>query len=285
METKNSFRPLLVTEAFGHGILSLLYAKAYGMQPVAFSDKDNEAEFTSQVNQIMSNLSFFAPGMIAVSWEDREDYSNEFNFRQELLNGKIPAEAWRDMASSKLLPQTDDELPMFEGLLPGATLFVPQKLKSDGLCGTTAEQQSLSPVIFYFLKGGNIALGQHFHKENDLPLVEELAKEFGLYVPGMTEDNEVFGIRGVKHMMYWNFYGKIGASVGIAGTHTWYLLACRPEVPQVILYNRNGVEKWGEIEEAYQAAGYNIRCIGFDENSNMEELAKEIERAYAKIKK
>lgn len=276
----------LVTEAFGHGFASLLYAQAYGMIPVAYSDKDNESDYTAQVKQIINNLSFFEPSMPAVSWEDRKAYANEFNFRKELLAGNISAENWQDMATTKLFPLLGSEigLPEFASLSDGATLFVPQKLQSDGLCGATAEQQSLSPAVFNFLKGENLALGQHFHKVNDLPLVEALVKEFNLYVPGMNEDPEVFGIRGVQHKMYWNFYRKMSACVGIAGTHTWYLLTCMPEVPQVILYRR-GMEKWDEIEAAYQAAGYRIRCIGFDESTKMEQLSKEIEAAYAEIKK
>ena len=276
----------LVTEAFGHGFASLLYAQAYGMIPVAYSDKNNESDYTAQVKQIINNLSFFEPSMPAVSWEDRKAYANEFNFRKELLAGNISAKNWQDMATTKLFPLLGSEigLPEFASLSDGATLFVPQKLQSDGLCGATAEQQSLSPALFSFLKGENLALGQHFHKVNDLPPVEALAKEFNLYVPGMTEDKEVFGIRGIQHKMYWNFYRKMSACVGIAGTHTWYLLTCMPEVPQVILY-RKGMEKWDEIEAAYRAAGYDIRCIGFDESTNMELLSKEIEAAYAEIKK
>ncbi len=276
----------LVTEAFGHGLATLLYAQAYGLTPVAYSDKNDESDYTAQVNQIMSNLSFFEPAMKAVSWKDREAYANEFNFRKELLAGNITVENWREMATAKLFPLSGSEagLPKFASLTEGATLFVPQKLFSDGLCGATAEQQSLSPAVFNFLKGENLALGQHFHKVNDLEKVEALAEEFNLYVPGMTEDQEVFGIRGVQHKMYWNFYRKMSACVGIAGTHTWYLLSCFPDTPQVILYRR-GMEKWDEIEAAYRAAGYNIRCIGFDESTNMELLSKEIEAAYAEIKK
>lgn len=283
MKTNSTY--CLVTEAFGHGFASVLYAQAYGMIPVAYSDKDNKDEFTAQV-QIMANLSFFEPDMPAVSWEDREAYAGEFNFRKELLAGNISAENWQDMATTKLFPLSGSEvnLPTFASLTKGTTLFVPQKLQSDGLCGATAEQQSLSPAVFNFLKGENLALGQHFHKVNDLPLVEALKEEFNLYVPGMTEDQEVFGIRGVQHKMYWHFYKKMSACVGIAGTHTWYLLTCMPEIPQVILY-RKGIERWDEIEAAYQAAGYNIRCIGFDESTNMEQLSKEIEAAYAEIKK
>lgn len=285
MKTNSTY--CLVTEAFGHGFASLLYAQAYGMIPVAYSDKDNKDEFTAQVNQIMANLSFFEPAMPAVSWEDRKAYASEFNFRKELLAGNISAENWQDMATTKLFPLSGSEagLPKFASLTDGATMFVPQKLVSDEMCGTTAAQQSLSPAVFNFLKGETLVLGQHFHKVNDLPAVEALARDFDLYVPGFNEDTEVLGIRGVKHAMYWNLYNKVAACVGIAGTHTWYLLACHPEVPQVILYNTKTVEKWKDIEAAWQEAGSNIRCIGFDESTNMEQLSKEIEAAYAEIKK
>ena len=62
----------LITEGFGHGFFCLLYAKAMGLTPVAFSEKDNEADFTAQVEQIYNNLAFFAPNMVKATWEERE---------------------------------------------------------------------------------------------------------------------------------------------------------------------------------------------------------------------
>ena len=101
-----------------------------------------------------------------------------------------------------------------------------------------------------------------------------------MYVPGMTENTEVFGIRGVQHKLYYNMYKSLSASVGIAGTHTWIMLTMFPEIPQIILFNNKGVERWKEIEKAYQALGYKIFCIGFDENTDMKQLSKEIQEKY-----
>lgn len=125
-----------------------------------------------------------------------------------------------------------------------------------------------------------MVLGQHFHKVNNLATVQALAKEFNMYVPGMTEDTEVFGIRGVQHKMYYHLYRQLTASVGIAGTHTWIMLA---DIPQIILYNRNGVEHWEAIAEAFRANGKNIYAIGFDENTDMAELSKVIEEQFNQL--
>ena len=115
---------------------------------------------------------------------------------------------------------------------------------------------------------------------NDLPAVEALAKEFNMYVQGMTEENEVFVIRGVAHKEYYNMYSKLGMSIGIAGTHTWILLTMFPWVPQIILYNRKGVEHWEAIGKAFQAAGWPIRTIGFDEDTDMNQLSEKIKSYY-----
>ena len=56
-----------------------------------------------------------------------------------------------------------------------------------------------------------------------------------------------------------------------------------PEVPQVILYNNHGTEHWEAIEKAYRSKGYNIRCIGFDEKTDLTLLAREIEETSKKL--
>ncbi len=135
---------------------------------------------------------------------------------------------------------------------------------------------------FEFLKDRpeQLVLGQHFNKVADFNKVQKLAAEFGLYVPGMEENEEVFGIRGVPHKLYYNMYKSLRASIGIAGTHIWYMLTMFPEIPQVILFNEKGVENWKAIEAEYQKRRYDIRCIGFHEGSDMEALKQEIEQAY-----
>ena len=80
-------------------------------------------------------------------------------------------------------------------------------------------------------------------------------------------------------------YKSLRASIGIAGTHTWYLLAMFPETPQIILFNEKGVERWKAIEEAYRKRGYNIHCIGFKEGVDMDALKNEIKLAYVEMMK
>lgn len=275
----------LITEAFGHGIVSCLIAKTVGVQPIAFGAKETEEEFKSQSEQIFNNLVFFAPEMAKAEWSERENLLPSWNIRQDILDGKISAELWKEAAKNKLTPEAIDGLPAFDDMPDNCVMAVIQKLKSDEACGATAKQQSLDPKFFGFLKdnGNAHVLGQHFHKVNDLEAVTALKEEFGFYIPGMSQHPEVFGIRGVQHKMYWNLYRKLKGCVGIAGTHTWYLLACMPEKPQIILYNKKGVEKWKEIAAAYQAAGYNIHCLGFDENTDMEVFAAQVEELYNQL--
>ena len=78
-------------------------------------------------------------------------------------------------------------------------------------------------------------------------------------------------------------YARLKKSVGIAGTHTWILLTMFPEVPQVILYNNHGTERWKAIEQAYRSKGYNIRCIGFDEKTDLQDLSAQIEQNFAQL--
>lgn len=273
----------LITEGFGHGFISALIARVNNIIPVAFSTKETEEDFNNEVNQIHRNLCFALPEMRKATWEEREELLTDgWNIRQSLLAGEISAEMWKKVAEHKLTPEVAPNSPKFAGMPCDSVMFVPQKLQTDGQCGVSAAQQSLSPDLFGFLKecGYGLVLGQHFNKVNDLEKVQALSADFNLYVPGMTEDEEVFGIRGVQHEKYWNLYKRLKGCVGIAGTHTWYLLTTRPEVPQIILFNKKGVERWTEIQAAYQAAGYPIFCFGFDEQTDLKDLMEEVEETF-----
>ncbi len=278
-------KKIIIESCFGHEIMAVAIAKSLGLPVVIVPRKDNADDFNKESENILTKMLPFYSALETISFEEKETVLAEgWDVVRELKEGRFEPVLWDKMASSKLTPS-------FEGLrryrqLEGKTnvLFVPQKLQSDGECGVTAAQQSLNPQVLSFMKGtANLVLGQHFHKVNDLATVEALAKEFNLYVPGQTENQEVFGIRGVAHAEYFNMYRNLAASVGIAGTHTWIMLALFPEIPQIILFNRNGVESWKDIEAAYQKAGYRIFCIGFDESTNMAELSKEIEETYKKF--
>lgn len=284
MENKMEKNVALIIEGFGHGMISLLIAQVMKMRPVAFSMKDNEEDFNKEVNQIYNNLSFFVPNLQKANWEDREELlSKGWNIRQSLLDGEITDEIWKMVAAGKFTPVDTENLPKFS--VHNALMFVPQKLISDKFCGMDAKEQSLDPSLFDFLKvlEFQLVLGQHFHKVNDLEKVQNLAKEFHLYVPGMTENPEIFGIRGIQHKMYWNLYNQLKGCIGIAGTHSWYLLTCFPQIPQIILYNKKGVERWEAIAKAYQAAGHPIYCLGFDENTDKAKLSQEMEELARKV--
>jgi len=265
--------------------MAVAIAKSLDLPVVIVPNKDNEEEFNKESDNIFAKMSPFYEEIEKVSFEKKETVLAEgWDVIRELKEGRFDATLWHWMASSTLTPSFEGlrRYPQLEG--KKNVLFVPQKLQSDGECGVTAAQQSLNPQVLSFMKGtANLVLGQHFHKVNDLATVEALAEEFDLYVPGKTENPEVFGIRGVAHAEYFNMYRNLTASVGIAGTHTWILLALFPEIPQIILFNKNGVEDWKDIEAAYQHMGHPIYCIGFDETTDMTELGREVEEVYKKF--
>ena len=257
-------RKIIISSSFGHEVMAVAIAKSMNLSVVVVPNKDNAEDFHKESENIYLKMLPFYSKLETISFEEKETVLAEnWDVVRELKEGRFDASLWGKMAASKLTPS----------------------FESDGECGVTAAQQSLNPQVLSFMKGtANLVLGQHFHKVNDLATVEALAKEFDLYVPGMNDENpEVFGIRGVAHAEYFNMYRSLAASVGIAGTHTWILLALFPEIPQIILFNKNGVENWKDIEAAYQKAGYRIFCIGFDESTDMAELSKEIEETYKKL--
>ena len=273
-------KSIKITSQFGHEIMSLNFAKALKRLVLIAPNKDNKEEYDIEARKIYDNMSPLYNNIEIVDFEYKEVAA--WDIVNDLKKGKITAEMWHDFAAETLELDAEN-LPEYNALKGKQNvLVVPQKLISDGKCGITAQQQSLPLEVFDFLKERteNFVLGQHFHKVNDLPIVEALAKEYNMYVPGMTENPEVFGIRGVQHKLYYNMYKSLSASVGIAGTHTWIMLTMFPEIPQIILFNNKGVERWKEIEKAYQALGYKIFCIGFDENTDMEQLSKEIQEKY-----
>lgn len=278
---------VVVRSAFGHEIMALNFAKALNVPVAIIPNKETEEEFNAESEKILANLSFLSNDIVRVPFADRAKYEAlSYDIIADLKAGKLADDMWGKFVTARLVPTRNTNLlPQFNGMRANRKnlLLIPQKLISDGECGVTAQQQSLSPSIFNFLKEQNeyqLVLGQHFNKVNDLQAVEALAKEFSMYVPGMSEDTEVFGIRGVQHKMYYNMYNQLGMSIGIAGTHTWIMLTMFPWIPQVILYNRKGVENWDAIGKAFQAAGYPIRTIGFDESTNMEQLSEKIESYY-----
>ncbi len=282
----------LITSAGGHGFMELLFAKTYNMKEVvACSEKTTKEEFEKETEDIYNRLSPFFPNMKKASWDKSKKLLKEgVSYRKKILTKKISGAMWKTFAKHKLNPKRRKNLPKFEGVDDKSfkVMLIPQKLFSDGLCGVSAKQQSVPLEAFGFFKYEDdvfAILGQHFHKVNDLEHVENIAKEFSMYVPGKTEHEEVFGIRGVNHDQYLGLYDKVDMAVGIAGTHTWYMLTCYPDIPQIILYNKKGVENWDKIAKAYQKEGREVYALGFDENTDWKKFSLELKALYTKVSK
>lgn len=280
-KTEKNF--IVVRSSFGHEIMAVNFAKALDMLVAIIPNKEKEEEYMDESKKIANNLAFFTVSLVRVPFAERQKYeAMSWDLISDLKAGKLADEMWSKFVTARLVPTHTTLLPQFNGMRENRKnlLLVPQKLVSDNACGVTAQQQSLSPSLFNFLKEQNeyqLVLGQHFNKVNDLPAVEALAKEFGMYVPGMTENNPVFGIRGVRHEMYYNMYNQLGMSIGIAGTHTWIMLTMCPWINQVIFYNKKGSEDWQAIVKPFRDCGYHIAAIGFDENTDMSKLSASAE--------
>lgn len=272
-----------IQSQFGFEMMAMNFAKVLGLETVIIPNKEDKKEFEEESQKILDNLSFFSPNIFTIRPKDKNFYGEMS--RDVIAEHKadlISKSLWNSFAGSRLTPNADiTKLPTFWEFLDQQKnlLLIPQKLISDESFGKTASQQSLMPSVFNFLKkfNGRLCLGQHFNKVTDVANVEALQKEFPtLWVPGQTSHPEVFGIRGVKHAMYYNMYRHLDGAVGIPGTHTWYLLVMFPEIPQVITY-RKGIENWDVIAKAYQNNGYPIEAIGFDDTTDMTKFSVEVE--------
>lgn len=281
-EKKNPFEALLsqyegalITEGFGHGFASLGLAIAAGFEQIFAQDE-----------QILAKFKPFYPNLQL--WDGKTEY---WNVRESILKREISHEMWRALARVKLIPTLTEDLPQFKNLAETDKVkvhFVPAKLITDGQCGLSASQQSVSPEVFSCLKDDDEVLpelGQHFNKEKDGEDAVNLIEEFEGDAPGYREEKEVWGIRGVPHIRLYNFYRQMDISIGIAGTHTWYMLLCMPEISQGILNNTGGIEDWADIALAYREEGYNIQAIGYNEKTEMLSLEREVEEVYNSLLK
>lgn len=268
-----------ISSEFGLDIMALNFALFFDLPVVILPPQTNQEEFDQESEKILSNMSFFYNRIQKVPFGEKEKFEAEaWAIGTEIKNGTFDDNLWGEFANSKLHPQKLIE--DFEELANGPmnTMLIPPQFISNG----ETVHPALSSEVFDFLKNcpQRLILGQHFHKESDLPQVEKLAQDFNLYVPGLTENEQILGMQGVKYLELYDLYYWIDAAVGITGTHTWLLLALFPDTAQIILYDKSGTENWKAIEAAYQAAGYCINCIGFDAKTNTKELSAEIEEIY-----
>lgn len=275
---------LIMRSKFGHEVAICNEASRRGAKIVLLPKAENAEQHYAACYDILYFMSFFYPAQnfIIPAYEEREMYEEiGQDWVADLRAGKFDQEYWNEFASHKLTPTRSNHREF--SVSSDAIIWVPQKLVTDGLCGVSAEQQSLVPSFFWFMEDNEKVLFQNFDKVNNKAAVEELAKEHPCYVPGKDEYPELFGLRGVAHEKFINLLAKAKGIVGIAGTHSWEMLTLFPWKPQIHLYNKAGVEKWDEIEKAYQAQGYPIYCRGFEDGTDKEAFSMDVAEVFTKL--
>lgn len=278
---------ITVFSSFGHEIFACAASELLNTQVEVASRKENPEEVRADKVNIASMLLPFGVSIKIVP-ENRMPIGRDIV--SELKAGTLPDGFWYQVAGTRLpIGKSSKEYPILEDGRKNV-MIVPAKWLTDGQCGLNAAQQSLSHEVLagIFAEDTRYVFGQHYDKVKDMETVLSLQKwmeerNYELYIPGQDENPEVLGVRKVPHVEYFNMYGNLDAIVGIAGTHTWIALFCFPEIPQIILYNTNGVEHWSAIAEAFQRKGYKIFAIGYNENTDMQELNKKIAETYKKL--
>ena len=278
---------ITVFSNFGHEIFACATSIMLNTEIEVASRKENPEEARADKSNIAAMLQPFGVSIKIVP-EGRMPIGRDIV--GELKAGTLPDGFWYQIAGTRLpIAKSSRKYPLLEDGKKNV-MIVPAKWLTDGQCGLNAAQQSLSHEVLagIFDEKVRYIFGQHYDKVKDMETVLSLQKwmterNFELYIPGQKENPEVLGVRRVPHVDYFNMYRNLDAIVGIAGTHTWIGLFCFPEIPQIILYNKNGIEHWDAIAKAFQRKGYRIFAIGYDENTNMQELSKKIAETYKKL--
>ena len=150
---------IVVRSAFGHEIMALNFAKALNMPVVVIPNKEKEEEYEAESEKILANMSFLSNDIVRIPFADHAKYEAlSYDIIADLKAGKLADEIWEKFVTARLVPtQNTNTLPQFAGMRANRKnlLLIPQKLISDGECGVTAQQQSLSPEVFNFLKEQN----------------------------------------------------------------------------------------------------------------------------------
>ena len=275
---------LIMRDRNGHEVAICCEAARTKRKVLILPKAATAAEYYKKAYEILYFMSFFyaAENFIIPSFEDREMYEEVGqDWVADLRAGKFDQAYWDEFASHTLTPTRGNEIQF--SVSSEAILWVPQKLVTNGLCGVTAEQQSLFPEFFWFMEEKEKVMFQHYNKVADKPAVDELLQKHPSYAPGVTENPDLLGLRGISHEMYINLLSKVKGCVGIAGTHSWEMLTMFPWKPQIHLYNKAGVERWDQIEKAYQKQGYPVRCCGFEDGTDKEAFSMDVAEVFTQL--
>ncbi|MBQ8870607.1 MAG: hypothetical protein IJ019_04455 [Alphaproteobacteria bacterium] len=271
-------------DAAGFAILCSAMAISRNMTVVILPPANSKEEHdtkSAQAYDILSEIEELK--VIKVAYDQRALFESEaWDVIADLKSNKFTLGDWRELSKVKLsFKKRENPFRYAEIEGQNNTLVVFQKLISDETFGATAAMQSLSADDFTVVWNSpeRKVYGQHFHKVNDRESVVKFAAERNVYVPGLTENEEVFGIRGRKHGDYAGMYANVQKAVAIPGTHTWIMLFFYPEIHQLIPY-RTGIENWAEIAQAWREVGHHIYTVEFNDSSNRDFVRGQIAFGY-----
>lgn len=277
--------------AAGHGILCAACAKLQDSLLVVIPQINNEAPYEKRVQEhneksqtifdILSEIEGLK--LIKISYQERAVFEPVcWDPIKDLKEKKFTINDWRELSKVHLSFVKRANPYVYYGLLGKKnTLVVFNKLISDEHFGVSALLQSLSADDFTTVwdSSEQKVYGQHFNKVTDRESVVEFASKRKVYVPGLQENPEVFGIRGRKHGDYAGVYENVQKAVAIPGTHTWIMMFFYPEIAQLIPYH-TGIENWAEIAQAWREQGHKIYTVEFNDDSVREVVREQIALGY-----
>ena len=257
--------------------MSCLWGKVLHQRIYVSSKKTTEEEYNQDVERIAKNMRYFSEVTI-IPWKDRAKAQQCRNMAEEIRTSFSGLD-WEKFFSEKLEVALSYNEPCFS-CIQKDLMVVSGKSISDEHFGVNAQAQSVPIEVFDAIKKewNRYILGQHFDKSQDLEKIKKIVPDWvipGLYADlpreGQISEKEVLGIRGVAPHLLHYLYKRISGCVGVAGTHTWFLLTVFPEKPQVILYHKD-LEDWTAIARAARTKGLKIAAVEYDDTTTAEEL-------------
>jgi hypothetical protein len=291
---KNNVQLVKTADAAGFGVLCSACAMYHKALLVIIPQINTDQELSLQVTEhenksnaiydILSEIEGLK--LIKISYKEREVFEGVcWDPIADLKAKMFTLDDWRKLSTVRLSFKKRENPYVYYGLIGKKnTLVVFQKFISDEHFGVNAAMQSLSADDFTTVwdSTDQKVYGQHFHKVNDREAVEAFAAARKVYVPGLIENHDVFGIRGRKHGDYAGMYENVQKAVAIPGTHTWIMLFFYPEIHQLIPY-RTGIENWSEIAQAWREAGNHIYTVEFNDSSYRESVRAQIAFGYKNL--
>ena len=284
----------LITEAFGFGIMAIPMAAATKTNPVAYSLKSSKEDFEKEVELISNNLAGIAERfnlkIEKASFEEKDELlANGWMPVEDFKKGTLPEGIWSKWAEAihwtfvmKEKPRWQATHPQLEMLAAGGKKILAVNLQKWVTASEIeADKQSLESSAAKALAETNAikVFTSHFSKVNDLEKVAEMrALLQGMYVPGETEANHLFGVRGVKHAEFIPLVFAADASLSIASTWQWLAMVIKPSLKQRIFCNcaLPDARYAKEIERSFAALGYSHQYTVFDEETDVATIEKEV---------